>query len=111
MSVDIKASIGYGYYIKADDYPTFDIENEEEYSEWRNQVYDSDYFYNLNGYDGDDEFFGIIIDEVDPGSLTAFNFKDFDNFLLKWADCNSKFHELFPNYEDSPEFYLMCRVW
>ncbi len=108
MSVDIKASLGYGYYIKPNDYPAFD---EEVYNKWHDKVCDSDYFYNLNGYDGDDEFFGIIIKEVDPGNLTAFDIDDLEIDNREWIKCDNTFHELFPYYEGLPEFYLICRIW
>lgn len=62
MFISANASIGYGYIVEDDEfpYPGIDASEQEQddYDDWRDELYDSEFLYFLNG---DDEtcFFGI----------------------------------------------------
>jgi hypothetical protein len=107
----IKAAIGYGYFIKDTDYPTIDEDNWDAYDDWREKLHNSDYYYPLNDFDGDGDFFGIILKEVESGTAIEFDIEDLtEDINDEWNLCYEIFTELFPNYEDLPNFYLLCSV-
>lgn len=105
---NIKASLGYGFEIKPEDY----IVNNDmlNYRLWLKKLYNTKYFYSLNDFVGDSEFFGIIIRTAPFGELSQVNEE-----LTDYINYNEvpyfveEYQKFFPHCKDrKPVFYIMC---
>lgn len=103
MSVEYRAIYGLGYVITQEE-----IENIPD--NIRDELYDSDFIYPLED-GGNEYFFGICLNQVDPGRMTIIPVVDnYDQ--EKYKRMMLEFKHFFPNREAIYlRHYLINQVW
>jgi hypothetical protein len=110
MSVDCTARVIYGWLMTNDE--IYDL---EQRCENKDQYWDKEYLWTINGYSRDTDYvYGInlastdYVQFIDP-DLMSYNWDDDED----WLDCTRQFKEDFPDKYDNvkPGFFLVCNWW